>query len=148
MKKLIVGALLMIGMTAVAQEGKPMKVNGQREVSAEQREQNQLKRLTSELNLDAAQQKEMAVVLNERSEKREAMKAERKESKEKGVKPTPEDRKERRAEMDAFHADQDAKIKKILRGDQVAQWEKMKAEQKEKRKDKMQQKTEKLQKAE
>jgi protein CpxP len=148
MKKLIVGALLMIGMTSFAQEGKPMQVRGQKEMTSEEREQNQLKRLTSELNLDAQQQKEMAAILNERSEKREAMMAEHKANKEKGVKPTPEERKERRAEMDAFHADQDAKIKKVLKADQATKWEKMKEQEKQRRKDKMQQKGDKSQKSE
>jgi hypothetical protein len=148
MKKLFISALLMIGMTAVAQEGKPMKVKEQREMSSEQREQNQLKRLTSELRLDQAQQKAMAEILNERSQKREAVIAERKANKEKGVKPTTEERTQRRAQMDAFRAEQDEKITKILRADQIPLWEKMKGQEKERRKEKMQQKGDKLQKTE
>lgn len=137
MKKLIVGALLMVGMTVVAQEGKPLQAIKQKEMSSEEREQNQLKKLTSELNLDAKQQKEMAEVLNERSAKRDAMIAERKANKERGTKPTAEERKERRSDMDAFRAEQDAKIRKILTNEQAAKWEKLKAEQKAKRQDKM-----------
>lgn len=148
MKKLFFGALLMVGMTAIAQEGKPLKPLAQREASAEKREQQQLKRLTVELGLDATQQKELAEILEDRTEKREALKAEHQANKEKGVKTTPEQRKERRAEMDAFRDEQDAKIKKILRGDQVVKWEKIKGAEKERRNAKMQQKGDNIKKSE
>jgi len=138
-------ALLMVGMTTLAQEGKPMKVASER-MTSEQREENQLKKLTSELNLDAAQQKEMAVILGERAQKREAVNAERKAN-EKGAKPTAEAREKRRAEMDAFRAEQDVKIKKVLKGDQLMKWEKMKEAQKIRR-DKLRTKDEQPQKAE
>ena len=140
-------ALLMVGMTTLAQEGKPMKVASDRQMTSEQREENQLKKLTSELNLDAAQQNEMSVILGERADKRDAVKAERKANQEKGAKPTAEEREKRRAEMDAFRAEQDAKIKKVLKGDQLVKWEKMKEAQKI-RKDKLRTKGEQPQKAE
>lgn len=149
MKKLIFGAMLMIGMTTFAQEGKPLTKRAP--VTAEQREkreQDQLKKMTSDLNLDANQQKALAEVLNERSQKREAFQNEHLANKEKGVKMTPEQRKERRAQMEAFRDEQDAKIKKILRADQLTQWEKMKAEEKENRLAKRQRKAGPVQKSE
>lgn len=148
MKKLIASVLLMVGMTTLAQEGKPLKVHAQKEKTSEEREQSQLKRLTSELKLDAGQQKEMANILNERSRKKDAMMAERKANREKGIKPSEEDKNKRRAEMDAFHAEQDAKVRKILKEDQLAQWEKMKEQEKERRKDRMQKRGENRSKAE
>ena len=149
MKKLVLGALLMVGMTAVAQEGKPLV--RQQPLTAEQREnreQFQLKKMTTELNLDDKQQKALAEILNERTEKGKALREEHKANKENGVKLTPEQRKERRAEMEAFRNAQDEKIKKILRNDQLAQWEKMKAAEKAKRQEKMQRKAESIQKSE
>ena len=61
----------MIGMTSFAQEGEPMRVNAP--VTAEQRNEMQMKRLAVELNLDANQEKEMTAILKEGAVKREVM---------------------------------------------------------------------------
>lgn len=147
MKKLVLSALLMVGMAAAAQEGKPMRVLHQKD-QTEQRDQQRFKRLTTELNLDATQRKALAEVLEQGAEKRGEFKAEHKANKDNGVKFTPEQRKERRAEMEAFRDAQDEKIKKILRKDQLVQWEKLKEAEKAKRQEKMQRRAESIQKSE
>jgi len=120
MKKLIIAAVLMIGMTSVAQE-KPSADKRQKteKVSSEKRTEKRLEKLTSELNLSASQQKEIGTILAEKSAKKEAKIEERK-------KLTDAERAERKAEMTAM----DAKIKAVLTPEQTKKWEELKAERK------------------
>lgn len=135
MKNLIVAALLMFGMTSFAQEGKPMKTVEQREqLTTEQRNEMQLKRMAAELNLDANQQQEMLRIIQDRSAKREMAQKERAEKKQNGEKPTAEDLQKRRAEMQEYNEAEKAKIKKLLTAEQFTKWEQMNAERKEKAK--------------
>ena len=101
MKKLIIVALLAIGFTTFAQEGKKKK--GQ-EVSTEMR----MKKLTEELSLNADQQKQLAPVLEEQASIMKAIKA------------NPESKEENRAKM----KETGKKIKGILTPEQ---FEKMRA---------------------
>lgn len=135
MKKLFMAALLMIGMTSLAQEGKPMRVVDQQEqLTAEQRNQIQLKRLSTELNLDANQQQEMQRILSDRSTKREEMRKEMAANREKGVKPTTEDRQNRKNAMADYDNAEKAKLQKLLTPEQFAKYEKMKQERQDKMK--------------
>lgn len=135
MKKLFMAALLMVGMTSFAQEGKPMRVVGQQEqLTAEQRNQIQLKRLTTELNLDANQQQEMQRIMSDRSTKREEMRKEMAANREKGVKPTTEDRQNRKNAMADYDNAEKAKLQKLLTPEQFAKYEKMKQERQDKMK--------------
>lgn len=136
MKKLIVAAMLMIGMTSFAQEAKPMKTVAEREqkMTSEERNQMQLKKLAAELNLDANQQQEMLRIIEERNAKREMVRKEMQARKEKGEKPTVEDRDQRRADMQEFNEGEKAKMKKLLNAEQYTKWEQHNQERKEKMK--------------
>lgn len=126
MKKLIIAAVLMIGMTSFAQE-KPAGEKGHKmeRLTPAQRNEKHLQKLTSELSLNEKQQKEVGTMLAEQSAKREAKHEERK-------KLTEAQRDERKAEMEA----NDAKIKAILTPEQTKKWEELKAKKKEEFKDK------------
>ena len=115
MKKLIIAAVLMIGMTSFAQERTPGEKGHKTErLSPEQRNEKHLKKLTSELNLNEKQQKEIGAILAEQSSKRE------------------ENKEERKAQMQA----NGAKIKAVLTPEQTKKWEEMKAKKKEELKEK------------
>ncbi len=64
MKKLIIAALLVVGMTSFAQDKKEMGTRHDRaemeKFTPEQRNQLMLKKMTLELDLNASQQKEMS----------------------------------------------------------------------------------------
>lgn len=134
MKKLIVAAMLMIGMTSFAQEAKPMKTVAERDqkMTTEERNQQQLKKIAAELNLDANQQQEMLRIIEERSAKREVARKEMQARKEKGEKPTAEERDQRRAEMQEYNEGEKAKMKKLLTAEQYTKWEQHNQERKDK----------------
>ena len=82
MKKLFIAALLVVGMTSIAQERKATTERAQmQQMTLEQRNQLHLKKMTLELDLNASQQKEMSKFIAEQSAKREARMAERKATK-------------------------------------------------------------------
>ena len=142
MKKLFMAALLFVGVASFAQDGdaemdqKPMREQRER-LTPEQRNEKQLKKLTSELTLDAKQQEKVKQLIAERSVKTEKLREARKEQREKGTKLTAEQReafkKEMTAEMDA----NDTKMKEILTADQYTKWKKNQEENKDKVRDKM-----------
>lgn len=133
MKKLMIAALMMVGMTAFAQEGKPMRTAEQRDqMTSEQRIQMQLKKLTVELDLNASQQQEIVRLLEERATKREEMQKEMRANGDKNTKPAADRHTERRNEMLEFETAEKAKIKKILTAEQYTKWEAMKAAREEK----------------
>lgn len=139
MKKLALIVLLVVGLSTYAQEGKQqVRKGGEREkFSLEQRSELQLKRLTLELNLNASQQKEMGILIAEQSKKREAAMTERKANKEKGVKPSADERFKKQSERLDEEAAMKAKVQKILTADQFKKWEDMKKENREKVKNRM-----------
>lgn len=123
MKKLIAAALLVVGITAFAQEQTQSPERAEMEkLSPEQRNQNQLKRMTEELNLNADQQVQIGKILAEQSEKREAMKAKREEMKTNQTRPSDEQRaafkKQREDERNAMNE----KMKSILTPEQFEKW--------------------------
>lgn len=80
MKKLIIAALLVIGISAFAQENQPEKKGnkGQRErMTPEQRNQALLDRMTTELKLDAKQQEQIKPIIAEQAAKLQAMREQR-----------------------------------------------------------------------
>lgn len=117
MKKLIIAAVLMMGMTTFAQE----------KLSSQQRNEKHLAKLTTELSLTEKQQKEVGAILAEQSAKREAKIENRK-------KLSEANREERKAEMQS----NDAKIKAVLTPEQTKKWEELKAKKKEEFKEKRQ----------
>jgi Spy/CpxP family protein refolding chaperone len=129
MKKLIVATLLVVGMSTFAQvenkkkEGKePME-----KMSPAERVEKGLKRMTKQLNLTEAQQKEMKILMAEQEAKRADA----------NFKPSKVDRLAMKE-----------KISKILTPEQNATWDKIQEEKKEKMKDKIKEKKEKAEKTE
>ena len=129
MKKLIVATLLVVGMSTFAQvenkkkEGKePME-----KMSPAERVEKGLKRMTKQLNLTEAQQKEMKILMAEQEAKRADA----------NFKPSKEDRLAMKE-----------KISEILTPEQNATWDKIQEEKKDKMKDKIKEKKEKAEKTE
>jgi hypothetical protein len=131
MKKMVIAALLMIGMTSFAQEKAPMaKKERMEEFTPEQRNELHLKRMTLKLGLNASQQKEMSKIIAEQSAKRESAKAERK-AKGDAVKPTADERfANQNKRLDEQIAMND-RVKKILTPEQFDKWEKAKEHKKQ-----------------
>lgn len=119
MKNVLIAALLVIGMTASAQQQQRRERAPKQEMTEAQRNELQLKKMTLELDLNASQQKEMAAIIAEQSAKREAMKAQREQKKE----LAQEQRFERKKKMLDEKIATKARIKKILNEDQFKKWE-------------------------
>lgn len=139
MKKLALIVLLVVGLSTYAQEGKKQERQGadRERLSPEQRNQLQLKKMTLELNLNESQQKEIAKILEEQSAKRQAEMATFKANKDKGVKPTAEERfAMKNKKLDEAIAVK-AKVQKILTPEQFKKWEDMKKENRENMKERM-----------
>ena len=121
MKKLIVATMLVLGISTFAQVEK--KENDAEEliekVSPEKQVEMVLKRMTKQLKLNEAQQKEMKVIITEQEAKRA----------EGNFNPSKEDRMA-----------MNEKITKILNPDQKATWDKIQEERKEKMREKMREK--------
>ncbi|WP_291285358.1 hypothetical protein [Flavobacterium sp.] len=138
MKKLLIAALLFVGIASFAQEADQKPAREPRErLSPEQRNEKKLKKLTSELNLDANQQAQIKQLLADRSAKAEKYKEDRKSKKENGTSLTTEDKVAFRKQMLDEQAANDAKMKSILNADQYKKWTSIQDENKEKAKEKM-----------
>ncbi|EIA08843.1 hypothetical protein [Flavobacterium frigoris] len=134
MKKLIIAALLVVGMTSFAQQGnKTDKRQGRAEMekfTPEQRNELMLKKMTLELDLSSKQQAQMKSVIAEKSAKREAMMEARKENKEK---MTSDQRFAMKSKMMDEQIAMKAKMKSILSAEQFEKWDAMKAKHHKKR---------------
>ncbi|WP_298221094.1 hypothetical protein [Flavobacterium sp.] len=139
MKKLALMVLLVVGISTYAQEEKKEAGKGaERErLSPEQRNQLQLKRLTMDLNLNESQQKEIGKIIAEQTEKREKMKTERMANKEKGTKPTADERFARENQRLDEQKALKARIQKVLTPEQFEKWETIKKDNMEKMKNRM-----------
>lgn len=115
-KKLIVAALLVIGISSFAQETQPEKKSNkgqQRErMSPEQRNQALLDRMTTELKLDASQQEQIKPILSEQTAKLQAMRDQRMGSNAKEL--TSEERKALMQKRNEEKTATDNKLKTIL----------------------------------
>ena len=129
MKKLIVAAFLVAGLSTFAQVEKKEKGNKEpmEKMSPEKRGEREVKKMTKELKLNDAQQKQMTTLFSEMAPKKGDGDA----------KPSKEERKAMKE-----------KISKILTPEQNATWEKIQAERKEKMKEKKEGKGEKDEKSE
>jgi Spy/CpxP family protein refolding chaperone len=125
MKKLILIALLVVGVTSFAQVEKLGKA-GMEKLTPEQRQEKQLKRLTTELNLTAEQQAQVGKILAENGEKREAHKAKREEMKAQQVKRTEEQKAAFKKQREEEKAVMNEKMKKILSAEQFEKWNTLK----------------------
>jgi len=140
MKKLFIAALLFVGIASFAQDAdmdqKPSREQRER-LTPEQRNEKQLKKLTSDLSLDTKQQEQVKQLLAERSAKTEKFRDARKEQKESGTKPTAEQKEAFKKEMMAEKDANDAKMKGILTADQYTKWKASQEDHKEKFREKM-----------
>ncbi|WP_417942230.1 hypothetical protein [Flavobacterium sp. RS13.1] len=143
MKNFFMAALLFVGIASFAQDAesddmdqKPMREQRER-MTPEQRNERQLKKLTSDLALDAKQQEQVKQLIAERSAKAEKLREARKEQREKGTKLTAEQREALKKEMTAEADANDAKMKGILTADQYTKWKKIQEENKDKARDRM-----------
>lgn len=123
MKKLIVVALLLVGTTIMAQE-RNRKHQGDKmeQFTPEQKSQLMLKKMTLELDLNENQQKEMSVIIADKIAKMETHKTEMKAHKEKGVKPTTDERFAMHIKMLDEQIAAKKRMEKILNAKQFEKW--------------------------
>ena len=120
MKKLIVAALLVVGLTTYAQE-KEGRSSGKEKLTSEQKVNLQVKKMTKDLDLNEKQTKDVRALVAKQVEKREAIKV------------------QMQAEKEAVSVE----MKKILTAEQYAKWEKNREEKIENFKEKMSERKEK-----
>ena len=129
MKKLIIAALLVFGMTSFAQDKKEMGARHNRtkieNFTPEQRNQLMLKNMTLELDLNTSQQKEMSKVIAEQSVKIEARMKEMNANKDSNIKPTSAEMFARKNKMLDEKIAMKERMKKILSAEQFKKWENM-----------------------
>ncbi|MFV5691384.1 hypothetical protein ACM55K_05095 [Flavobacterium sp. LT1R49] len=135
MKKLFIAALLVVGLSAFAQDNNEMEKRPNKsemeKLTPEQRNELMLKKMTLDLDLNAKQQEQMKQVIAEQTTKREAMRAERKANQEKN---TGENFDMRTKMMDEQIA-MKGKMKIILSAEQFEKWNTEKEKQQERRGD-------------
>jgi len=136
MKKLIIAAVMMIGMTSFAQEKQEKPAGEKRHkmerLSPEERNEKQLKKMTADLNLNASQQAEIAKILAEQP----ANKAEEKRAL--SQQEIDQKRNERKNEMKA----KEAKIKAVLTADQLKKHDELKEKRRQEMAEKHQERKE------
>ena len=138
MKKLFIAALLFVGVASFAQDADQKPQREQRErLTTEERSEKQLKRLTSELSLDAKQQDQIKQLIAERNKKADKLKETRKGQKENVAKLTADQKEAFKKQITAEKEANDAKMKGILTADQYKKWTTMQEENRDKTKRKM-----------
>jgi len=143
MKKLIVLALLLVGTTIIAQErNRKHQGNGMEQFTPQQKSQLMLKKMTLELDLNDSQQKEMSAIISDKIAKIESHKGEMKAMKEKGVKPTTDERFAMHMKMLDEQIATKKRMEKILNAKQFDKWASLKEDRQENHKDKFQGKRE------
>lgn len=135
MKKLFAVALLVVGLTAFAQEKEGRRA-GREKLTPEQKVDFQVNRLTKDLDLNEKQVKEVKNLVAKQAEKREGKKEEMKDIKAKK-------RAEMKAQMETEYAAVSSDMKKILTPEQFTKWVKIHEDRKEKMKEKMAERREK-----
>ena len=126
MKKLIIVALLVVGITAFAQNRKEMGNRPDRskteKFSPEQRTQIMVKKFTLELDLNAKQQEQVKQIIAEQGLKREWMRAERMAKKEDKKRPTADEQFAMKNKMLDEQIAMKNKMKTILSPEQFEKW--------------------------
>ncbi len=124
MKKLIFAALLAVSVSTFAQDKKEMDKKSDRNEKGtpEQKNAMRLKKLTTDLNLDAKQQEKIKQIIAEQNAHREAMMAERMANKDNATEPTPEELKDRRQKGKEARKAMEDKLKTILSPEQLEKW--------------------------
>lgn len=130
MKKLMIAVLLLIGISAFAQNRKEMGNRPDRpemeKFTPEQRNLLMLKKITLELDLNEKQQEQVKQIIAEQSAKREATKAERIARKQNNEKPSPDEIFEMKIKMLDDQIEMQNKMKAILSQEQFRDWKNMK----------------------
>lgn len=141
MKKLIIAALLVVGMTSFAQNKKEIGSRHHRDemekFTPEQQNQLMLKKMTLELDLNASQQKEMSKIIAEKSDKRQARIKEMKANKNSNTKSTSDEMFARKNRMLDEQIAMKERMKKILNPEQYKKWEDMKGKRHHRMKNRM-----------
>lgn len=146
MKKLIVLALLIVGTTILAQEkGRKQHGDKMEQFTPEQQSQLMLKKMTLDLDLNETQQKEMTIFISDKMAKKEIHKAEMKVLKEKGVKPTNDERFAMQMKMLDEQIASKKRMEKILNAKQFEKWTSLKEERRENHQERRHEKHEKRQ---
>ena len=119
MKKMILAIALVATTLTFAQDRK----QGREKLTPEQQTELQVKKMTLDLDLDAKQQKEIKTILLEQAKKREAKMAEMKAKREKGEKPSADEKFEMKNNQLDAQIEWKAQMKKTLTAEQFAKWE-------------------------
>jgi hypothetical protein len=126
MKKLIITALLVVGLTAFAQNRKEMgnrpEKSKMEKFSPEQHTQLMVKKLTLDLDLNAKQQEQVKQIIAEQGLKREWMRAERMAKKEDKKRPTADEQFAMKNKMLDEQIAMKNKMKTILSPEQFEKW--------------------------
>jgi protein CpxP len=129
MKKLLVMALMCVGMTAFAQE--KMEGRGGREgMDPAKRAEMQVQKMQKDLGLNDSQVGKLKTVLTQQAQAREAKRAEMEKSRAAGQKPTDAQRDEMRANMQEERNQLDQQLKSILTPEQYTKWQTIRDERK------------------
>ena len=139
MKKMILAIALVATTLTFAQD---RKARGEK-LTPEQQTELQVKKMTLDLDLDAKQQKEIKTILLEQAKKREAKMAEMKAKREKGEKPSADEKFEMKNKMLDNQIENKAQMKKILKPEQFAKWEEKQSDRKKNQSERVQNRMEK-----
>ncbi|MBP6550299.1 MAG: hypothetical protein KA228_04340 [Flavobacterium sp.] len=120
---------LMAGMTIMAQpRDNKHQGNGMDQFTPEQRSELQVKKLTLELDLTESQQKEIKAFIADKNTKMEAHRTAMKAMKEKGTKPTSDERFAMKSKMLDEQIAAKKRMQKILNEKQFEKWTALKEE--------------------
>lgn len=135
MKKLIIIALLVVGLSSFAQNRKEIgnrpNRDGMEKMSPEQRNQLMLKKMTLELDLNVKQQEQAKQIITEHMTKSEAIKAELIAKKADEKRPTAEERFTMKNKILDEQIAMQNKMKTILSPEQLKKWDSQREKQKE-----------------
>lgn len=121
----------MVGMTIVAQpRNNKHQGNGMEKFTPEQRTELQVKKLTLELDLTDSQQREIKAFVADKNAKMEAHRTEMKAMKEKGTKPTKDERFAMKSKMLDEQIATKKRMQKILNEKQFEKWTSLREEHK------------------
>lgn len=126
----------MVGMTVLAQErNKRPQRDKMEQFTPEQRTELQVKKLTLELDLNESQQKDIKAFIAEKNTKMEAHRTAMKAMKEKGTKPTSDERFAMKSKMLDEQIAAKKRMQKILNEKQFEKWTALKEEHQDNRKE-------------
>lgn len=122
----------MVGMTIVAQSRNSKSlVNRMGQFTSEQRSELQVKKLTLQLDLNESQQKEMKLFIADKNSKMKANRIAMKAMKEKGTKPSTDERFAMKMKMLDEQIANKKRMQKILDAKQYEKWVALKDDQRD-----------------